>query len=154
MGAHLSSRASPADGTHQDNASGCRPGVRIAQVRPVSRRFQSGCVGLILGEAMAYSTSSGGVRQISPSGCASTYSFAMASGLAHGVPEADLDDLGRRWSRVRSLTKQPIRVPSAEQLGLPWSVLRSVASRIDRRYLGDDQSMVIADACQELLNHG
>jgi hypothetical protein len=119
-----------------------------------SGALQSGCLGLILGEALSYSTASGGIRHISPSGCASTYSFAMTSALAHGLPEADIDDFGRRWSSVRTLTKQPIRVPSAEQLGLPWSVLRSVVSGTDLRRPRDDQPMVIADACQELLNHG
>jgi hypothetical protein len=90
--------------------------------------WQDACLGLILGEASSYAATTGTARQMSLSGCASTYSFVMTSAWLRGISGPDVGNIGNQWARARLLTKQSALVPSAEQLALPWGVLRTLGA--------------------------
>jgi len=95
---------------------------------------------------------------LSPAACESTYSYAMTSALAHSLSGSTVTDIGKRWSDVRRLTKQPVRSPTVEELSFPWAILcflgahgRSVEWSGSLR--GGDATAIVS-ACQELLQHG
>ncbi len=120
--------------------------------------WQDACLGLILGEASSYAASSGGTRQVSLSGCASTYSFAMTSAWLRGISSPDIETVGNQWERARLLTKQPTLAPSAGQLALPWRVLRELGGPEGAgewaRSRPEAEMVRILKSCEELARSG
>jgi len=127
--------------------------ARVADSQPVYA-WQEACLGLILGEASSYAATTGTPRQMSLSGCASTYSFVMTSAWLHGISGPEVGNIGSQWARARLLTKQSALVPSAEQLALPWGVLRTLGTRGDAGDWARADLAQILKACEDLGRTG
>lgn len=90
----------------------------------VSRASTKACLGLILGEALSYSSFSGDTDDVSVWQCASTLSFAITRGLALLPNDRESPSHTRRlWVDLRTVTKQPILDPSTESISDCWNAV-------------------------------
>lgn len=102
--------------------------LSIPETDPALGRFEESCLGLILGEATTYLNGRHDPRQLSPSMCARTYSFAMARALALGLFEWDHYSVSDEWVSLRQLTRQTELSLGFDVLDSVWSIFLSVSS--------------------------
>ena len=88
--------------------------------------LEDACLGLILGEAATYLEGKLDLKQLSPSICARTYSFALSRALALGILNIKYDPVSTAWFALRAVTKQPQLNLDVHELQEPWAVLLSL----------------------------
>ncbi|MBC8029912.1 MAG: hypothetical protein H7Z16_07360 [Pyrinomonadaceae bacterium] len=91
--------------------------------------LQEICLGLILGEAISHLNNQLETKELSPSQCARTYSFAMARAMALGIPHLD-ESIGHNWVSLQRLTKQFEIDFDLVALDSVWSIVLSVTPQI------------------------
>ncbi|HBE40311.1 MAG TPA: hypothetical protein DDW27_03760 [Bacteroidales bacterium] len=119
---------------------------------PSLGKLESVCLGIILGEAATY-LDTHDIRQLSPSGCSRTFSFAMSRALALGLLKNEGNaDMANAWQMARHLTNQPKLNLNVEYLLIPWSVILLLADIVGIEK--DHPPQNILDACRDLFNKG
>jgi hypothetical protein len=101
-----------------------------ALMKPDSTPFlgtlEPACLGLIFGEAATYLEERHDLRQLTPIGCAGTYSYCMSRALSLGLGNQTPDAVAKAWSTVRNITRQAPLTPDVSCLQDVWSVLLSL----------------------------
>lgn len=123
---------------------------------PSLGRLEEACLGLILGEAGTYLECEGPPRSLSLTGCASTYSFAMARGLSTGILDSENDPVSSSWAAARVLTRQQKLKLTTEELRGAWAVLlylRANGGTAGRAIVGRTPPEIMA-ACMDLYSTG
>lgn len=126
-------------------------------------------LGLILGEAIAYSEGQRDARPLSVVGCASTCSFAVARTLGFGLLAHNHtagEDIWRSWFEARAMTHQPALRLGPQELRTPWLVMLRlrenepsilspfVLKSHQLEFESSDEVADIASACLDLRNSG
>lgn len=110
--------------------------------------------GLIIGEALTHSTKKNSIQKLSLLPCKSTYSFSLAKAYALGYYLNFLEEnfIHNAWKLARSLTRQPIRKLSDEQIKIPFNVVVSLNEQISGGEIGVPEFVI--EACRELFLDG
>ncbi len=136
---------------------------------PSLRDLDEAALGVILGEAMAYSDGLRDSRPLSVVGCASTCSFAIGRALGFGLVGNDpvaAENISRSWFEARAMTHQPDLRLVPRDLQAPWLVMtrlrESEVNVLPSFFLTShqlefgpsDEVADITSACLDLRNSG
>jgi len=125
-------------------------------VKPSLGKYESLCVGAIIGECMEH-LANGEIRRTTPTSAMSTYSFARARTLALHVSDQGNQSLSSRLSRTREVTKQRRRALDVTAVAKIWDIISSIALRRSPGGYSLWESGLrdkIGRACSEILEEG
>ncbi|MCK4825062.1 hypothetical protein KA005_55455, partial [bacterium] len=109
-------------------------------------------IGAILGEALSHHYN-GDIIRITPTSLKSTYSYVMTRACAMGKKGVFLEDVTRRWDRVRELSQQSKRKITTDAIEQVWEVLRFLNQpSFKEETIGP--SSIILESCMDISKKG
>ena len=109
-------------------------------------------IGAILGEALSHHYS-GDMIRITPTSLKSTYSYVMTRACAMGKKRVFLEDVTKRWDKVRELSQQSKRKITTDAIEKVWEVLRFLNQpSFKEKTIGP--SSIILESCMDISKKG
>ncbi len=123
-------------------------------VNPKLGRLGGACLGLIFCEALTRLEGRREFRQLSPSICADTCSYAFARAMAIGVLNKMFSVIADSWFAARDITKQPPPQLGRDHLKMPWAILLSLhsADAYSKNFVNPPQALIAC--CMDIYAQG
>lgn len=116
-------------------------------------RLEEACIGAIAAETGVYLGSMAQLHRVAPIAFKSTYSSAVARGLALGLPTRRLWGLGERWFELRALTGQMDVALNKRDLEAIWGAILYLREGVES-IVSDKVPGIVMKACMDLFEQG
>ena len=122
--------------------------------RPSLDGVDTGCVGLIIGEALTLSADLSSQGHLTVIACSSTISYCFARALAFGAKLNELDLISEKWVYARKITEQPARKLEINSVKDIWNALALLKSEANQDFGKPRVQIEIIEACSQLKRNG